>query len=42
MMFDKFSGYALIYEEIDAFAKFAEENRFPINVTGKTYPKEKI
>lgn len=42
MMFDKFSGYALIDEEIDAFAKFAEENRFPINVTGKTYPKNKI
>ena len=27
--------------EIEAFVKFAAENRFPINVKGCTYPKNK-
>ena len=41
MLFDKFSGYALMDTEIEAFVKFAAENRFPINVKGCTYPKNK-
>lgn len=41
MLFDIFSGYALMDNEIEAFVKFATENRFPINVTGCTYPKNK-
>lgn len=41
MLFDKFSGYALMDTEIKAFVKFAAENRFPINVTGRSYPKSK-
>ena len=40
-LFDKFSGYALMDTEIEAFVKFAAENRFPINVKGCTYPKNK-
>ena len=41
MLFDKFSGYALMDTEIKAFVKYAEENRFPINITGCSYPKNK-
>lgn len=41
MMSDKYSGYALMDTEIEAFVKFAAENRFPINVTGKFYPENK-
>lgn len=41
MLFDKFCGYALMDTEIKAFVKYAEENRFPINITGCSYPKNK-
>lgn len=41
MLLDKFSGYALMDTEIEAFVKFAKENRFPINITGCIYPKNK-
>jgi hypothetical protein len=41
MLFDKFSGYALMDTEIKAFVKFAMENRLPINITGNIYPKNK-
>ncbi len=40
MLFDKFSGYALMDTEIETFVKFAAENRLPINVTGCSYPKK--
>ena len=40
MLFDIFSGYALMGTETEAFVKFAEENRFPINVTGCAWPKK--
>lgn len=36
-----YKGYQLHATEVDAFVRFAEENRFPINVTGRIYPKGK-
>lgn len=41
MLFDKFSGYSLTGAEAESFVKYAEENQFPINVTGRAWPKNK-
>lgn len=41
MLFDKWSGYLLDGDEIEKFVKFAEINKFPINVDGPIYPKKK-
>ncbi|MBR6617006.1 MAG: hypothetical protein IKL00_03920 [Oscillospiraceae bacterium] len=41
MLFDKWSGYLLDGDEIEKFVKFAEINKFPINVDGSIYPKKK-
>ncbi len=41
MLFDKWSGYLLDADEIKRFVEFAKINKFPINVDGPIYPKNK-